>query len=51
MLTNGLFMTAGAVTSVAGLEYAVRGLSWLQRHDQTGSGAGGASRPTDRRRA
>jgi cardiolipin synthase len=51
MLTNGLFMAAGAVTSVAGLEYAARGLSWLQRHDQTGSGAGGASPPADRRRA
>ncbi len=51
MLTNGLFMAAGAVTSLAGLEYAARGLSWLQRHDQTGRGAGGASPPADRRRA
>lgn len=52
MLTDGLFMAAGAVTTIAGLEYAGRGLSWLQRHDdQTGSGAGGASASVDRRRA
>jgi cardiolipin synthase len=43
-----VFYASGIVTSVAGLEYAVRGLAWLQHQGQPPVAA---RKPTDRRRA